>query len=316
VPVSPEWAPWGGAKGEDTGEVGKAPSRPQNQQITEETGDLQGWCRCPRVPQSTWGEHAQPGAGCGVMPAQLSRRVPHSLRARAGDADARQRIHAGVPQRCHLHRAGDGGFWQHRGACGWHRPRLPTRQPRVQPGGGSQPRAAFLHRHAHRWVPGPLPSPRCTLQHPWEPSRSRGPAGEIRVVGTLDSQRQQSYGLTVRLTDTRNDLDPAKRRRRLCDVTVRLQVRPRARRVKHGGCERRGYHAISPRLRQAVLDQAPVCTPEVRELRITAGSGSRQPVTHLACQGSPDGAALAYTIAGGEEQPSHSTTRPLAAAWH
>ncbi|XP_075288835.1 cadherin-related family member 4 isoform X2 [Opisthocomus hoazin] len=98
--------------------------------------------------------------------------------------------------------------------------------------------------------------------------------GEIRVVGTLDSQRQQSYGLTVRLTDTRNDLDPAKRRRRLCDVTVRLQ---------------------------AVPDQAPVCTPEVRELRITAGSGSRQPVTRLACQGSPDGAALAYTIAGGNE---------------
>ncbi|NWS57095.1 CDHR4 protein, partial [Chunga burmeisteri] len=98
--------------------------------------------------------------------------------------------------------------------------------------------------------------------------------GEIRVVGPLDFQRRKSYRLTVRLTDTRNDLDPAKRRSRLCDVAVRLQ---------------------------AVPDQAPVCTPEVQELRITAGSGGHQPVTRLACQGSPDGAALAYTIAGGNE---------------
>ncbi|XP_009983074.1 PREDICTED: cadherin-related family member 4, partial [Tauraco erythrolophus] len=38
----------------------------------------------------------------------------------------------------------------------------------------------------------------------------------------------------------------------------------------------------------AVPNQAPVCTPEVQELHITAGLGSRQPVTRLACQGSPD----------------------------
>ncbi|KAF1403056.1 Cadherin-related family member 4, partial [Spheniscus magellanicus] len=98
--------------------------------------------------------------------------------------------------------------------------------------------------------------------------------GEIRVVGPLDSQRHKSYRLTVRLTDTRNDLDPAKRRSCLCDVAVHLQ---------------------------AVPDQAPVCTPEVQELRIMARSGGRQPVTRLACQGSPDGAVLAYTIAGGNE---------------
>ncbi|KAM6061750.1 cadherin-related family member 4 [Chlamydotis macqueenii] len=98
--------------------------------------------------------------------------------------------------------------------------------------------------------------------------------GEIRVVGPLDSQRRRSYRLTVRLTDTRNDLDPAKRRSRLCEVAVRLQ---------------------------AVPDQAPVCTPEVQELRIAAGLGSRQPVTRLACQGGPDGTALAYAIAGGNE---------------
>ncbi|NWY55927.1 CDHR4 protein, partial [Chionis minor] len=110
--------------------------------------------------------------------------------------------------------------------------------------------------------------------------------GEIRVVGPLDSQRHKSYRLTVRLTDTHNDLDPSKRRSRLCDVAVRLQ---------------------------AVLNQAPVCTSEVQELRITAGLGSRQPVTRLACQGSPDSAALAYTITEGEERPSHSTTQPLTA---
>ncbi|XP_075618934.1 cadherin-related family member 4 isoform X2 [Balearica regulorum gibbericeps] len=98
--------------------------------------------------------------------------------------------------------------------------------------------------------------------------------GEIRVVGPLDFQRQKSYRLTVRLTDTRNDLDPAKRRSRLCDVAVHVQP---------------------------VLDQAPVCIPEVQELRITAGLGSRQPVTRLACQGSPDGVTLSYAIAGGNE---------------
>ncbi|NXE85134.1 CDHR4 protein, partial [Cochlearius cochlearius] len=98
--------------------------------------------------------------------------------------------------------------------------------------------------------------------------------GEIRVVGPLDSQRHKSYRLTVRLTDTRNDLDPAKWRSRLCDVAVRLQ---------------------------AVPDQAPVCTPEVQELWVMARSGGRQPVTLLACEGSPGTATLAYTIAGGNE---------------
>ncbi|XP_037242979.1 cadherin-related family member 4 [Falco rusticolus] len=98
--------------------------------------------------------------------------------------------------------------------------------------------------------------------------------GEIRVVGPLDSQQHKSYRLTVRLTDTHNDLDPAKRRSCLCNVVVHLQ---------------------------AVPDQVPVCTPEVQELRITAGSGDRQPVTRLACQVSPDSAALTYTIAGGNE---------------
>ncbi|NXL67112.1 CDHR4 protein, partial [Chordeiles acutipennis] len=100
--------------------------------------------------------------------------------------------------------------------------------------------------------------------------------GEIRVVGPLDSQQHRSYRLTVRLTDTRNDLDPAKRRSCLCEVAVRLQER-------------------------AVPDQAPECTPEVQELRITAASGGRQLVTRLACQGSPNGATLAYAIVGGNE---------------
>ncbi|NXH78712.1 CDHR4 protein, partial [Hydrobates tethys] len=109
---------------------------------------------------------------------------------------------------------------------------------------------------------------------PTQPFSINTHTGEIRVVGPLDSQRHKSYQLTVRLTDTRNDLDPAKRRSRLCDVAVRLQ---------------------------AVPDQAPLCTPEVQELRITARLGGRQPVTRLACQGSPDGAALAYTITGGNE---------------
>ncbi|NXK77611.1 CDHR4 protein, partial [Amazona guildingii] len=98
--------------------------------------------------------------------------------------------------------------------------------------------------------------------------------GEIRVVGPLESQQHKSYRLTVRLTDIRNDLDPAKRRSCLCAVTVHVQ---------------------------AVLDQAPVCTPEVQELWIVARSGSRQPVTRLACQGSRDGTTLTYSIAGGNE---------------
>ncbi|NXB25383.1 CDHR4 protein, partial [Rhagologus leucostigma] len=99
--------------------------------------------------------------------------------------------------------------------------------------------------------------------------------GEIRVVGPLGSQQQESYRLVVRLTDTHNDLDLRRRQSRLCDVSVHLQ---------------------------AVPDQLPVCIPEVQELRITAGSpGSRQPVTRLVCHSSPDSAVLTYTIAGGNE---------------
>ncbi|NWW69874.1 CDHR4 protein, partial [Climacteris rufus] len=99
--------------------------------------------------------------------------------------------------------------------------------------------------------------------------------GEIRVLGPLDSQQQKSYRLVVRLMDTHNDLDLAKRQSCLCDVSVRLQ---------------------------AVPDQVSVCIPEVQELQITAGSpGSRQPVTRLLCLSSPDGAALTYTIVGGNE---------------
>ncbi|NWW47731.1 CDHR4 protein, partial [Pedionomus torquatus] len=98
--------------------------------------------------------------------------------------------------------------------------------------------------------------------------------GEIRVVGPLDSQQHKSYRLTVRLTDTHNDLDPTNRLSHLCNVVVRLQT---------------------------VVNRAPVCTPEVQELRITARLGSRQPVTRLACQGSPNGAALAYAITEGNE---------------
>ncbi|KAM7011644.1 cadherin-related family member 4 [Passerculus sandwichensis] len=99
--------------------------------------------------------------------------------------------------------------------------------------------------------------------------------GEIRVVGALHSQQHKSYRLAVRLTDTHHDLDPRKRQSRVCDVSVRLQ---------------------------AVPDQLPECTPEVQELRITAGSpGSRQPVTRLLCHGGPDSAPLTYTIVGGNE---------------
>ncbi|NWW34745.1 CDHR4 protein, partial [Panurus biarmicus] len=99
--------------------------------------------------------------------------------------------------------------------------------------------------------------------------------GEIRVVGSLDSQLQKNYRLVVRLTDTHNDLDLRKRQSRLCDVSVRLQTVP---------------------------DQLPVCIPEVQELRITAGSpGSRQHVTRLVCHSSPDSAVLTYSIVGGNE---------------
>uniref|UniRef100_A0A8C3BBL9 Cadherin related family member 4 n=1 Tax=Cairina moschata TaxID=8855 RepID=A0A8C3BBL9_CAIMO len=97
-------------------------------------------------------------------------------------------------------------------------------------------------------------------------------SGEIRVVGPLSSLWHTSYRLTVRLTDTRNDLDPAIRHSRLCTVAVRLQAVPE-----------------------------PRCTPEVQELRITAGRGGRQPITQLACRSDPDTAALSYTIAGGNE---------------
>lgn len=137
------------------------------------------------------------------------------------------------------------------------------------------------------------------------------------MVGPLDSQRYKRYRLMVRLTDTGNDLDPAKQWSRLCDVVVRLQVRVQAWWVRRTECKPHGCHAMSnPCSWQAVPNQAPVCTPEVQELWIMARLGSRQPVTRLACQGSLDGAALAYAIAGGEEQLSHSTTQPLTVVWH
>ncbi|NXA33365.1 CDHR4 protein, partial [Eudromia elegans] len=112
--------------------------------------------------------------------------------------------------------------------------------------------------------------------------------GWIYVVGPLERGRQRSYRLTVRLTDTHNDVDPAKRRRCLCDVAVHVQ---------------------------AVLGEVPVCTPEVQELRITSKVGGRQPVSRLACQGSREGAALSYAIVRGEERPRRCGARPRAAAW-
>ncbi|NWR80866.1 CDHR4 protein, partial [Centropus unirufus] len=115
---------------------------------------------------------------------------------------------------------------------------------------------------------------------PSQPFAIDAHTGEIRVVGPLDPQRHKSHRLTVRVTDTRHDVNPAKRRSCLCEVSVRLQ---------------------------AVPDQAPLCTPEVQELRIAARLGSRQPVTRLQCQGSPEDLALSYTIAGGEERPGHGT---------
>ncbi|NXD18158.1 CDHR4 protein, partial [Nothocercus nigrocapillus] len=111
--------------------------------------------------------------------------------------------------------------------------------------------------------------------------------GNIYVVGPLDYGRQKSYRLTARLTDTHNDVDPAKRRSCLCDVAVRVQ---------------------------AVLGEAPVCTPEVQELRITSKAGGRQPVTRLACQGSREAAALSYAIVRGAEPGSGCGARPRAAA--
>ncbi|OXB78653.1 UNVERIFIED_CONTAM: hypothetical protein H355_002618 [Colinus virginianus] len=59
---------------------------------------------------------------------------------------------------------------------------------------------------------------------PAQPFSIDARTGEIRVVGPLVPPRRAGYRLTVRLTDTHNDLDPANRRSRLCDVAVRLQV--------------------------------------------------------------------------------------------
>lgn len=84
-----------------------------------------------------------------------------------------------------------------------------------------------------------------------------------------------------------------------------------ARWLSRAGCERRGCPTASPRSWQAVPEQLPLCIPEVQELRVTAGTpGSRQPITRLLCHGSPDSAALSYTIVGGEERPSKGTNQP------
>ncbi|XP_065605575.1 cadherin-related family member 4 [Cyrtonyx montezumae] len=109
---------------------------------------------------------------------------------------------------------------------------------------------------------------------PAQPFSIDARTSEIRVVGPLVPPRRAGYRLTVRLTDTHNDLDPANRRSRLCDVAVRLQ---------------------------AVPERAPLCNPEVQELRITAGTGSRQPVTRLLCRGDPEGTTLSYAIVRGNE---------------
>ncbi|POI35298.1 hypothetical protein CIB84_000950 [Bambusicola thoracicus] len=111
---------------------------------------------------------------------------------------------------------------------------------------------------------------------PAQPFSIDARTGEIRVVGPLSPPRRAGYRLTVRLTDSHNDLDPGNRRSHLCDVAVRLQ---------------------------AVPQRAPLCNPEVQELRITAGTGSWQPVTRLVCHGDPEGTPLSYAIVGGEEQP-------------
>nr|XP_009679064.1 PREDICTED: cadherin-related family member 4 [Struthio camelus australis] len=112
--------------------------------------------------------------------------------------------------------------------------------------------------------------------------------GKIYVVGPLDYERQKSYRLTVRLTDTHNDLDPANQRSCLCDVAVHLQ---------------------------AMLNKAPECTPEVQELRITSKPATRQPITRLACQGSRGGATLSYAIIRGEERLICCIAQPLTVAW-
>ncbi|NWY97556.1 CDHR4 protein, partial [Loxia curvirostra] len=140
--------------------------------------------------------------------------------------------------------------------------------------GGAGPAQPFSidRRTGERLAPFPAPA---TPTAPTGSQQLLPPAGEIRVVGPLDSQQQKSYRLVVRLTDTHNDLDLRKRRSRLCDVSVRLQ---------------------------AVPAQLPVCIPEVQELRITAGSpGSRQTVTRLMCQSGPDSTLLTYNIVGGNE---------------
>nr|NP_001393307.1 cadherin-related family member 4 precursor [Gallus gallus] len=109
---------------------------------------------------------------------------------------------------------------------------------------------------------------------PAQPFSIDARTGEIRVVGPLGPPRRAGYRLTVRLTDSHNDVDPGNRRSRLCDVAVRLQ---------------------------AVPQRAPLCNPEVQELRITAGTGSWQPVTRLVCRGDPEGTTLSYAIVGGNE---------------
>lgn len=71
-------------------------------------------------------------------------------------------------------------------------------------------------------------------------------------------------------------------------------------------------HLRSP---QAVPE--PQCTPEVQELRITAGRGSRQPITQLECRSDPDTVSLSYTIAGGEEPPGCGASPvPSPRPWH
>lgn len=58
--------PQRGVTGQVMGEVGKAPSRPQNQQVVKGTLLLmlrcppQGYCHCPHVPQPVRGEHTPP----------------------------------------------------------------------------------------------------------------------------------------------------------------------------------------------------------------------------------------------------------------
>ncbi|NXE55122.1 CDHR4 protein, partial [Casuarius casuarius] len=135
---------------------------------------------------------------------------------------------------------------------------------------------------------GPLPVARLGSATPMGAQQlGTALAGEIYVVGPLDYERQKSYRLTVKMTDTHNDLDPANRRSCLCAVAVHVQ---------------------------AALSEVPVCTPEVQELRIIAKPATRQPVTRLACQGSRNGATLSYAIIRGEEQLSCCVAQALAVA--